>query len=87
MFQSHSGIDANGTQHSNKPTKASQVERAVEILQNPLDQTSPKPHQKTASDFSLYSHKHLEACFGEAMQVIQDDHIIDPVPEGTEEID
>ena len=59
-----------------------------QILQNPLDKTSPKPHHElTALNVSLHSHKHLEACFSEAMQVIQDDHIIDPVPEGTEEID
>ena len=85
-FQSHSGVDVDRTQHSNEPTKASQVRHTVELLQNPLDQTSPKPHQKIASDFSLHGHKHLEACFGEAMQVIQDDRIIDPVPEGMEEI-
>jgi hypothetical protein len=27
------------------------------------------------------------ACFGDAMQVIQDDRIIDPIPEGTELVD
>jgi len=39
------------------------------------------------SDFYSASQKNKAACYGEAMQVIQDDWIIDPIPEGMQEID
>jgi len=38
-------------------------------------------------DFYSSAQVNQGACFGEAMQVIQDDRIIDPIPKGTEEID
>lgn len=37
-------------------------------------------------NFHSTMHKNLEACFGEAMQVLQDDQIIDPI-QGSEELD
>jgi len=39
------------------------------------------------SDFYSASQKNKAACYGEVMQVIQDDQIIDPIPEGMQEID
>ena len=38
-------------------------------------------------DFHLTAHKNLDACFGEAMQVLHDDRILDPIPGGLEELD
>jgi hypothetical protein len=38
-------------------------------------------------DFYSSARVNHAACFGEAMQVIQDDRIVDPVPKGTEERD
>jgi hypothetical protein len=38
-------------------------------------------------DFHPTTHKNLDVCFGEAMQVLQDDRIIDPMPNGLEEVD
>jgi hypothetical protein len=38
-------------------------------------------------DFHLTAHKNLDTCFSEAMQVLQDDRIIDLIPKGLEELD
>jgi hypothetical protein len=38
-------------------------------------------------DFYPTAHKHLDACFAEAMQVLEDDRIIDPIPEGLDELE
>ena len=38
-------------------------------------------------DFHPTAHKNLDACFGEAMQVLHNDRIIDPMPNGLEEVD
>lgn len=44
--------------------------------------------QRTLSrDFYSSMQVNQDTCFGEAMQVIEDDRIIDPIPQGTEEID
>ena len=49
--------------------------------------TSDHVLKNLPSNFFSRGQKNLDACFGEAMQVIQDDRIIEPIPEGTEELD
>ena len=54
---------------------------------------TPSTHAISLMTYQVLSHNPvskdfpLDACFGEAMQVHQDDFIIDPIPEGLEELD
>jgi hypothetical protein len=38
-------------------------------------------------DFHPTAYKNLDACFGEAIQVLHDDQIMDPILEGLEKLD
>jgi hypothetical protein len=53
----------------------------LQVPDNPVQLKDLPPN------FHPTAHKNLDACFGEAMQVLQDDQIIDPIPKGLEELD
>ena len=52
-----------------------------------MPKTSDHVLKNLPSDFFSGGQENLDACFGKAMQVIQDNQIIEPIPAGTEELD
>jgi len=64
---------------TSNPTK---IEPVMSVQQHEF------PHRKNLPpDFFTSAQVNLEACFGEAMQVVWDDRIIDPIPDQLKEID
>jgi hypothetical protein len=53
----------------------------------PVTAHQPSTQRTLPHDFYSSMQVNQDACFREAMQVIEDDRIIDPIPKGTEEID
>jgi hypothetical protein len=72
-------VDAKPAQDQNQPV--------IENSGSCMPKTSDHVLKNLPSDFFSCGQKNLDACFGEAMQVIQDDRIIEPIPEGIEELD
>ena len=69
-----------GNGDSLAPTPSTSTISLQELPEDPVLKNLPPNFHPTA-------HKNLDACFGEAMQVLQDDRIIDPIPNGLEEVD
>jgi hypothetical protein len=71
------------------PADAPSMPTATHHILSTAHRTEPETFSlhNLPPDFHPTANKHLEACFGEAMQVLQGDQIIDPIPNGVEEVD